>query len=220
MSLGFPRSDSPVASPKEDRTDASNAVTHTQTIYSAQSSGEYNFPAIHYAIDFEGWLNGRLGEMYQVGSIARMRVHLCAAIRPFLTAQMAPQETFPDIIWELNAVDNLLACTPEEAVKYVMLFIFKELQRSEQPGTNPKQDPSECLPLEEWFGELQEQIVEFQENCREALLDDKIRACNASLDSSFKRMYHEGQLRLNRAKAKARPANANRRMSDPNRLSA
>ena len=72
LSLGFRRSDSPDADAdaprraKDDITDPLDAGTHTQTIYSAQSSGEYNLPAIYYSIDFEGWLNGRLHQMFQV----------------------------------------------------------------------------------------------------------------------------------------------------------
>lgn len=127
------------------------------------------------------------------------------------------QATCPDVSWEISAVDDLLACDVEDAVKFVALYIREK--RSQQPGINILQHPNEWLPSQEWFDELHEQIVKFQENCREALLDDKILASKASLDSSFRRRYQEGQLRLNRAKAQARPANANRRMSDPKRSS-
>jgi len=117
------------------------------------------------------------------------------------------------VVWEISAVDCLLACEADDAVKFVALYIREK--RNQQPGIDPAQHPDEWLPSQEWFDEVREQIIKFQENCREALLDEKVLACRAPLDSSFRRVYQEGQLRLNRAKAKARPANANRRQSDP-----
>ena len=37
-----------------------------ETVYSAQSTGEFNMSAIHYSLDFEGWINNQLNKMYQV----------------------------------------------------------------------------------------------------------------------------------------------------------
>ena len=36
-----------------------------ETVYSAQSTGEFNMSAIHYSLDFEGWVNSQLNKMYR-----------------------------------------------------------------------------------------------------------------------------------------------------------
>ena len=73
-----------------------------ETIYSAQSTGEFDMAAIHFSMDFEGWLNGQLNTMYaQVGT-----------------------NSGKNIRFEIDVVDDLLPVSLDEALKSVAIYVI------------------------------------------------------------------------------------------------
>jgi len=67
---------------------ADSLDSKAETIYSAQSTGEFNMSAIHYSLDFEGWVNSQLNKMYReaaecVGKEIRFEFDVVEQLLPF-----------------------------------------------------------------------------------------------------------------------------------------
>mmetsp|Transcript_12862 Transcript_12862/g.20418 ORF Transcript_12862/g.20418 Transcript_12862/m.20418 type:complete len:308 (+) Transcript_12862:187-1110(+) len=146
----------------------------TDTVYSAQSTGEFNIGAIHYSIDFEAWLNSTLKEMYKDAAV---------------------EATGTELRFEIDVVEELLSVKLEEALKFVAIHIHTKLTSH---GIDTEKYP---IPEDGWFEELSIQLQAYHDNCKEALMDSKAVASRATWNSSVKRRHQEAQLLINRAKA-------------------